>query len=62
MQVNCITVDCVKLNDVGSPAGSKLKFAVFYQANTIGQPSKPEFSFTVSCIQDLMFQRRIIYL
>jgi hypothetical protein len=34
MQVNCITVDCVKLSDVGSPAGSKLKFAVFYQANT----------------------------
>ena len=34
MQVNCITADCVKLSDVGSPAGSGLKFAVFYQANT----------------------------
>jgi len=34
MRVNCITADCMKLSDVGSPAGSRLKFAVFYQANT----------------------------
>lgn len=64
MQVNCITADCVKLGDVGSPAGSRLKFAVFYQANT----AHAQLVTTVSTVQTriqlsgLDVSRPIIYL